>query len=362
MKLILQDGTELSGRAFGAQREVAGEVVFNTGMTGYVEALTDPSYRGQILVMTWPLQGNYGVAPARAEGSLQRPFESGRVQVQGLVCYAHSTWPSHHSSGRSLGDWLVEEGVPALELVDTRALVRRLREFGTMPGWMVDDAASQQQARGRTQAVDMEAVARLVTVAGPRLYEGGALRILVVDIGCKDNIVRSLLERGATVVRVPFTDDVVAAARGCHGVVISNGPGDPQHLGALAGQVRSLFGCGKPVLGICMGNQVLAMAAGAQTYKLKYGHRSHNQPVQDVLTHRCYVTSQNHGYAVRNETLPPEFEPWFVNIHDGTNEGIRARAIPVRGVQFHPEGAPGPQDTAFVFDEFLRMAGQAAGC
>jgi carbamoyl-phosphate synthase small subunit len=357
MKLVLEDGTIVSGRSFGALRDVAGEVVFNTGMAGYVETLTDPSYRGQILVSTYPLQGNYGVPADRPPGSIEPPFESSRVQVQALVCGRHAPVPSHHACARSLGAWLEEQGVPAIELVDTRALVRKLREHGTMPGWVLREGMGGIEAKAGADAVDMRAVASLVQPSETVTHEAGPIRILVVDTGCKDNIVRSLLRRGATVVRAPFTCDIEALARGCDGVVLSNGPGDPKDLASLAARVRGLFATGKPVFGVCLGNQIIALAAGADTYKLRYGHRSQNQPVQDLLTHRSYITSQNHGYAVRDASLPADFEPWFVNIHDGTNEGIRARALPVSSVQFHPEASPGPQDTAFLFDDFLRQVG-----
>ncbi len=360
MKLVLEDGTALRGRSFGALREVAGEVVFNTGMTGYVETLTDPSYRGQILVTTYPLQGNYGVPARRAKGSIEAPFEADDIQVQGLICVEHSARPSHHASASSLGQWLSESGVPAIEGIDTRALTRKLREHGTMRGWIIADDATLEDAKPRAAAVDMPRVAELVTVREPVTYEGGKQRILLVDTGCKDNIARSLVTRGATVVRVPFHVNLREYADGCDGIMLSNGPGDPKDLPALAAQVRGLLDSGVPIFGVCLGNQILALAAGGDTYKLKYGHRSQNQPVQDLLTRRCYVTSQNHGYAVRDESLGGDWEPWFVNVNDGTNEGIRARGRPVSSVQFHPEASPGPEDTAFLFDDFLRLAGAMA--
>ena len=360
MKLVLEDGTALSGRAFGAHREVAGEVVFNTGMTGYVETLTDPSYRGQILVTTYPLQGNYGVPARRAKGSIAAPFEADDVQVQGLVCVAHAERPSHHASSSTLGGWLKEARVPAVEGIDTRALTRKLRERGTMRGWLLFDDSAVEEGKRRADAVDMRRVVELVTVPEPVLYEGGNVRVMLVDTGCKDNIARSLVSRGASVLRVPFHGDLRKLVEGCDGVLLSNGPGDPKDLPALAAQVRGLLDLGIPIFGVCLGNQILALAAGGDTYKLKYGHRSQNQPVQDLLTRRCYVTSQNHGYAVRTESLGDDWEPWFVNVNDGTNEGIRARGRPVSSVQFHPEASPGPEDTAFLFDDFLRLAGAMA--
>ncbi len=360
MKLVLEDGTTIRGRSFGAHREVAGEVVFNTGMTGYVETLTDPSYRGQILVTTYPLQGNYGVPARRPKGSIAGPFEADDVQVQGLICVAHSERPSHYASAGTLGQWLASSGVPAIDGVDTRTLTRKLRERGTMRGWLLHDETPEEEGKRRAETVDMARVVDLVTVREPVVYEGGKQRILLVDTGCKDNIARSVLSRGATVVRVPAHADLRAHMATCDGLLLSNGPGDPKDLPELAAQVRGLLDSGKPIFGVCLGNQILARAAGGDTYKLKYGHRSQNQPVQDLLTRRCYITSQNHGYAVRTESLGDEWEPWFVNVNDGTNEGIRARGRPVASVQFHPEASPGPEDTAFLFDDFLRLCGATA--
>jgi carbamoyl-phosphate synthase small subunit len=361
MKLLLEDGTEMSGRAFGAAVSVGGEVVFNTGMTGYVEALTDPSYRGQILVLTYPLVGSYGVPPPRAPGSLDGPYESGRVQVQGLVVQSYVNKYSHHAATRSLGTWLEAEGVPGITGIDTRTLTRRLREHGTMKGWLVaakDDAA---RASNRAETVDMKEVFRLVAPDNLIRYAGGPLKVLLVDAGAKDNMVRSLLKRGATVVRAPWHTDLAPLAAECDGMVIGNGPGDPKDLMPLVTQVRSLLPCyRKPVFGICLGHQILALAAEGDTYKLPYGHRGVNQPVQDLITRRCYITSQNHGYAVRHEALPADWEPWFVNVNDGTSEGIRSRTRPFFSVQFHPEASPGPEDTAFLFDDFMRVVGAMA--
>lgn len=357
MKLVLDDGTVVRGRAFGAAREVAGEVVFNTGMSGYVETLTDPSYRGQILVTTYPLQGNYGVPARRPAGSIDGPFESDRVQVQGVVCVSHTDKPSHHASVGTLGAWLREGSVPAIEGVDTRTLTRKLRERGTMKGWLLHDETPIERGQATAASVDMAHVVDDVTVREPVTYAGGPLRILLVDTGCKDHIARSLVQRGATVIRVPHTVNLAEYIGRVDGLLLSNGPGDPKDVMPLAVQVRGLFDKGVPIFGVCLGNQILALAAGGDTYKLRYGHRSQNQPVQDLLTRRCYITSQNHGYAVKDDTLGADWEPWFVNVNDGTNEGVRARHMPVSSVQFHPEATPGPEDTAFLFDDFLRLAG-----
>jgi carbamoyl-phosphate synthase small subunit len=343
VELVLRDGARFSGTPFGAAESVRGEVVFNTGLSGYVETLTDPSYRGQILVLTYPLQGNYGV-PAG-------PYESSRIQVQGLVVSRYSDRPSHHESVRSLGDWLRAEGVPAIEGVDTRAITRRLRAHGTMDGALLARDAADPIG------VDMAQVAILVSPREIVRHPGAGPRILVLDTGAKENIVRSLQRRSAAVTRAPAHGPWEPLLDEADGVVLTNGPGDPADLGALVERLRPVLARSVPVFGICLGHQLLALAAGGATYKMKYGHRSQNQPVLDLATRRAYVTSQNHGYAVA-DALPADWEPWFVNLNDGTNEGIRHRYRPFRSVQFHPEAAAGPKDTDFMFDDFLRMVGE----
>lgn len=360
MQLVLQDGTVLRGRSFGADRAVAGEVVFSTGMTGYVESLTDPSYRGEILTLTYPLQGNYGVPAPRDRDLLRDCFESGRIQAQALVVQRHSDVPSHHAATRSLGDWLKECGVPAIEGIDTRALTRKLREHGTMTGWLLPDGVPIEEAKKSAEAVDMKTATRDVCVQEPVTYRAGSLKVLLVDTGAKDSLVRGLHSRGATVLRVPASARLSDFIRDVDGILLANGPGDPKDNPELIEQIRTvLFPSGKPLFGVCLGNQLLALAAGGDTTKLKYGHRSHNQPVQDLLTRRCYVTSQNHGYVVRDESLPDDWEPWFVNVNDGSNEGVFCRNKPWSSVQFHPEAAPGPEDASFLFDDFLRRVGSS---
>lgn len=366
-KLVLEDGSVFVGRAFGANREIAGEVVFATGMSGYVETLTDPSYRGQIVVLTYPLQGNYGV-PTRGESTggtsahaVREPFESSRVQVQALVVLRAASHPSHHASEDSLSAWLEREDVPGLEGIDTRALTVRLREHGVMRGIVTDattDTSDFAAASKRALSQDMEHVCASVSPPGAVLFEGGMQRIMLVDCGAKASITRSLRKRGASVLRVSFQDDLSKYIDQVDGVLLSNGPGDPKDMRATVEQIRNvLLPSKKPVFGVCLGNQLLALAAGGDTMKLKYGHRSQNQPVQDLLTRRSYVTSQNHGYVVREESLPKDFSPWFVNINDGSNEGIRSSSGPWSSVQFHPEASPGPEDAAFLFDDFLRLTG-----
>jgi carbamoyl-phosphate synthase small subunit len=358
-RLELEDGTVMRGLQFGSARAVGGEVVFNTAMAGYVETLTDPSYRGQILVLTYPLIGNYGVPAPRNPGSLDAPYESDRIQVQGLVVQHYVDHPSHHASRRSLAEWLASEHIPAITAIDTRTLTRRLREHGTMRGWLVPVGMALTEATHVADLRDMRAgIFQEVAPREPVRYEAGPLEILVVDVGAKDNIVRSLLGRKASVTRAPWHCDLAPLAARVDGIVIGNGPGDPKDLGALVGQIRSLLDkYRRPIFGVCLGNQILALAAGGDTYKLPYGHRGVNQPVRDLLTNQCYVTSQNHGYAVNQESLPEDWQPWFVNLNDGSNEGVRSRTRPFFSVQFHPEASPGPRDCAFLFDDFLKLAG-----
>lgn len=359
MKLVLEDGTILPGKSFASARTVAGEVVFNTAMTGYVESLTDPSYRGQILVLTYPLQGNYGVPPPRKPGSIDRPYEASKIQVQGLVVQNYVPTHSHHAGARSLGEWLSSEDVPGITGIDTRTLTRKLREKGTMRGWLFPAEQSLEDAKRTAHTVEMKnEVWRLVAPTQPIKYPGGEPHVLLVDAGAKDNLVRSLLERGATVTRAPWHADIVKLAQECDGILLGNGPGDPEDLQPLVEKIRTLLPTyNKPIFGVCLGNQILGLAAGGKTSKLPYGHRGVNQPVQDLLTRRCFITSQNHGYALLDSSLPDEWEPWFVNLNDGTNEGVRARFKPYFSVQFHPEASPGPRDTGYLFDDFLRLVG-----
>ena len=355
VKLILADGTTLTGRAVGAVGAVAGEVVFNTAMAGYVETLTDPSYHGQILVLTYPLVGSYGVPPPRPAGSIEPPYESGRIQVQGLVMQHYVDEYSHHAADRSLAQWLQAEGVPGITGIDTRTLTRRLREHGTIAGWLLPANEDEAHARARARAVDMRReVFNRVRPARVERYGDTGPRILLVDVGAKDNIVRSLLARGSTVLRAPWDADLASLAADCVGIMLSNGPGDPADLTELTDKLRMLMAdFDRPIFGICLGNQLLGIAAGARTYKLPYGHRGINQPVRDLRTGRCFITSQNHGYAIDNDSLPPGWEVWFANLNDGTNEGIRAVDRPYFSVQFHPEAHPGCRDTGYLFDEFL---------
>ena len=348
MRLILKDGTVIKGESFGANRSVAGEVVFNTGMVGYPEALTDPSYAGQILVLTYPLIGNYGV-PDKSK------FESEKIQIAGLVVSEYSKTYSHSTAKKSLGAWLKESGVPAMADVDTRALTKRLREHGVMLGRIehVRPRSSNMndlRSRSFTDPNKENLVAR-VSIKKKKVYGNGPVKIIAVDCGMKENIIRSLLARGTKVIRVPWDYDFTHDKY--DGLLLSNGPGDPTMCEKTISHIRKAMEKNKPILGVCLGNQLLALAAGARTYKLKYGHRSQNQPCIETSTKRCYITSQNHGFAVDAKSLPADWEEWFVNANDGSNEGIRHKTKQWRSVQFHPEASPGPTDTAWIFDEFI---------
>lgn len=347
-RLELEDGSVFQGYSFGAQQSVAGEVVFNTSMVGYPESLTDPSYYGQILVLTYPLIGNYGVPESKIVDGLDEWFESSKVQIMGLIVSEYSFDYQHWNAGKSLSQWLIDHNVPGLYGIDTRMLTKRLREEGTMLGRILffTDTKSFYDPN-KINLVEK------VSPAEPRNHGNGEKTVILMDCGAKDNIVRSLVERDLTVRRVPwnydFTDEEF------DGIMISNGPGDPKMCRETVDIVKKAMELNKPIFGICMGNQILALAAGADTYKLKFGHRSQNQPCVEVGTKRCYITSQNHGYAVDGRTLQEGWEPWFVNANDGTNEGIRHVNRPFRSVQFHPEAAPGPVDTGILFDDFKRM-------
>jgi carbamoyl-phosphate synthase small subunit len=348
-QLILDDGTLFTGKPFGARKPVAGEVVFNTAMTGYPESLTDPSYKGQILVLTYPLIGNYGVPGKVIREQLSEYFESDHVHISGLVISGYSAEYSHWNALESLSDWLCEHGVPGLSGVDTRAITKLLRERGTMLGKLVQKGDSEIGFFDPNK----ENLVAQVSIREKRIYPGGECKVMLVDCGVKNNIIRCLLRNGATVIRVPWDHDFTH--EDFDGLVVSNGPGDPQQCQVTVKHLELSLRNDKPVFGICLGNQLLSMAGGASTYKLKYGHRGYNQPVLQVGTNRAYITSQNHGFAVDNSTLGDQWEPFFVNLNDGTNEGIRHKTKPFFSTQFHPEASGGPTDTNFLFNDFMNL-------
>ncbi len=348
VKLILEDGTEFNGKSFGAERSIAGEVVFNTAMTGYPESLTDPSYKGQILALTYPLIGNYGVPGDKLENEMLRFFESSRLHISGLIISDYSDEYSHWNAHKSLGQWLKEFDVPGITGIDTRALTKQLREKGTMLGKIVFDNQSVED-----YDPNKENLVEQVSIKEKTVYGNGSKRICLLDCGVKYNIIRNLLDRDTTVIRVPWDHDI--SKEEYDGLFISNGPGDPKMCRETVRNLSKAFEQDKPIFGICLGNQLMALAAGADTYKLKYGHRSHNQPVLHVGTNKAYITSQNHGFAINNHTLPKDWEPLFVNLNDNTNEGMRHKSKPFFSSQFHPEASGGPTDTEYLFDDFLAM-------
>ena len=357
-RLILDDGTTFCGWAFGAEKNVSGEVVFNTAMTGYPESLTDPSYAGQMLVMTYPLVGNYGVPSTEvADNGLPELMESERIHATALIVADYSETYSHWNAQESLDAWLKREGVPALTGIDTRRLTKVLRESGVMMG-RIEVKSEEVKSEKFTEEYGSVNWVEKVSCKEVKTYQPYGEkkhRVVLVDCGVKANIIRCLLKRGIEVVRVPWDYDFNQLD--FDGLFLANGPGDPERCEATVEHIRTFLDNPhvRPCMGICLGNQLLARAAGAKTYKLKYGHRSHNQPVQRVGTTQCFITSQNHGYAVDASTLPSDWEPLFVNMNDGSNEGIRHKTNPWMSAQFHPEACSGPVDTEFLFDEFVAM-------
>jgi len=345
-KLVLEDGTVFEGYAFGAEKSVSGELVFNTAMTGYPESLTDPSYKGQLLVSTYPLIGNYGV-PFQSENQQMLEFyESNRIQVSALIISEYSFQFNHWNAEMSLDDWMKTSDVPGIYGIDTRHLTQILREKGSMLGKIIIN----------NEEVDFynpneDNLVAQVSIETKQVYGNGSNRILLIDCGVKNNIIRHLLSRDTTVIRVPWDYDY--ANEVYDGLFISNGPGDPQQCKLTIQHLSKSFSKEQPIFGICLGHQLMALAQGAQTYKLKYGHRSHNQPVLKVDTQSAYITSQNHGYAVDDTTLQSDWKPLFINLNDHTNEGLKHVSKPFFSTQFHPEASGGPTDTEFLFDEFL---------
>ncbi|WP_243348789.1 glutamine-hydrolyzing carbamoyl-phosphate synthase small subunit [Parabacteroides sp. FAFU027] len=349
VSLVLENGVVFHGKSFGYEKPVAGEVVFNTAMVGYPESLTDPSYSGQILVSTFPLVGNYGVPADQIVDGLSAFYESEKIHVSGFIVSDYSFEHSHWNATKSLSEWLIESKIPGIYGIDTRELTKILREKGAMLGKIVfeDENEIDFHNPNTENQVAITSCKEVIT------YGNGKKKICLVDCGVKHNIIRCLLKRDVTVIRVPWDYDFNTLE--FDGLFVSNGPGNPDFCDTTVENIRKFMETGKPIFGICMGNQLLSKAGGAKTYKLKYGHRSHNQPVRMEGTNRCYVTSQNHGFAVDNATLGSDWEPLFTNMNDGTNEGIKHKTKPYFSCQFHPEAASGPTDTEFLFDDFVNL-------
>ena len=354
MTLLLSNGQCFHGESFGYEDAAAGEVVFNTAMCGYPESLTDPSYAGQMLVLTYPLIGNYGVPKFSIESNGLATFmESNQIHVKALIVSSYSGNYSHWNAVESLADWLKREHIPAISGVDTRQLTKVLREYGVMTGKIILD--DEEKEIGDVQYENINFVEQVSCKEVIRYNQGAAKKVVLVDCGVKHNIIRCLLKRQLEVIRVPWDYDFNDMQ--FDGLFLSNGPGDPNTCGKAVDNIRKFLSSPnvKPLMGICMGNQLLAKAAGADIYKLKYGHRSHNQPVRMEGSNKCFITSQNHGYAVDQHTLPAEWKPYFTNMNDNSNEGIRHISKPWFSAQFHPEAASGPTDTQFLFDDFASL-------
>jgi carbamoyl-phosphate synthase small subunit len=350
-KLILKDGHSFEGRIFGSEASSAGEVVFSTGMVGYPESLTDPSFEGQLLTLTYPLIGNYGIPGNQKDKfGIHNDFESSRVHISGLVVSEYSEEYSHWQAKKSLSDYLKEAGVPGITGIDTRALTKILREKGCMLGKIVVED-------GDINYFDPNAENLIprVSIAKKEVYEAGKKRLIVIDCGVKNNTLRHFLNRGITLIRVPWNYDFMEKEEKFDGVFVSNGPGNPALLTETVNIIRKCFAKKVPTFGICLGNQLMGLAAGAKTYKLKYGHRAQNQPCINTETGNCYMTSQNHGFAIERKTLPKEWKVWFEQVNDKTVEGIKHSKLPFMAVQFHPEACPGPVDTENLFDQYINI-------
>jgi carbamoyl-phosphate synthase small subunit len=363
--LALEDESIIEGSGFGYPCEVSGEVVFNTGMVGYPESLTDPSYCGQILLQTYPLIGNYGKSSVKITDKFGIPlhFESESIQVTGYVISELQINPSHWAEEKTLDEWFKEEKIPGIHGIDTRELTKKLRIKGVMLGILkIAEEIDIEEIKSKTRSIEdpnTRDLVKSVTVKEPIEYNSGnSPKIVLIDCGVKFGIIRNLLERNVDLLRVPYDYPAEKIlSYNPSGIVISNGPGDPKKCEKTIETVKSLLEANIPMMGICLGNQILALASGGNTFKLKFGHRAQNHPCIDLLTKRCYITTQNHGYAVDPSSLSETgFEVSFINANDKTVEGIKHKTKPVFGIQFHPEASPGPYETEFLFDNFINEA------
>ena len=351
-KLVLEDGSEYLGWHFGKSKSAAGEVVFNTGMSGLIQALTDPGYCGQIFVSSFPLSGNIG-SPAAKNGST--PFdenglpvylESDNIQVGGLIVSEVSMEASHYSSKLNLSSWLEKKNVPGIYGIDTRALTIRLRERGSMRGKILVEGKNDVTLGSCILSNPFN-----VTTHKLKTYGSSQIKIALIDLGVKANIIRCLLARNVEVIRIPYNQNIDQVEY--DGLFLSNGPGNPKECEKTTEMVRLAMATGKPIFGVGLGSLIIALAAGADTCKLVNGHRGQNHPCTEVGTKRCYITTQNHSYTIVKDSIPGGWESWFTNLNDGSIEGIRCKDKPFSAVQFYPEGCPGPSDTEFLFDRFI---------
>ena len=348
-KLVLEDGRVFHGEAFGDIRNISGEVVFSTGMVGYPESLTDPSYKGQILCLTFPLIGNYGVPAKVKEENVQLNFESSRIQCSGLIIGEYSTKFQHFSAEQSLESWMIKHKIPGIKNIDTRAITKHIRTNGTMLGKIICDEDFPIE---NFYDPNTEDLIKKVTTDKVITYGSGKYRVILIDCGLKNNILRLLLKAGFTVIRVPYDYDFFNLEYDA--IFISNGPGNPEYAQDTIQLLTKALTLPQPIFGICLGHQLLALAAGGKTYKLKYGHRSQNQPCISNQEN-CVISSQNHGFAVDMNSLDDNWEEFYKNLNDGTNEGLIHKEKPFFSVQFHPEGSSGPQDTASLFNKFYEV-------
>ena len=348
--LILEDGTVFEGTSIGSSREVISEIVFNTSMTGYLEVLTDPSYAGQAVVMTYPLIGNYGIC--------REDMESRQAWPDGYIVRELSRIPSNFRSGDTIDHFLKEQDIPGISGIDTRALTKILREKGTMNGMITTNGDYDlEEVKEKIRQYTVKGVVLKTSVKKPYVLPGDGKKVALLDCGAKDNIARNLNKRGCEVTVYPADTPAEEILKtNPDGIMLSNGPGDPAENGGIIEEVRKLYESSVPIFAICLGHQLMALATGAKTYKLKYGHRGGNHPVKDLETGRVYITSQNHGYAVDEESLDPSVAvPAFVNVNDKTNEGLKYVGKNIFTVQYHPEACPGPLDSGYLFDRFMRM-------